>query len=79
MRVASFAVFVDHRRAVDLLAGAARRKGRSDDTQFIPYPAWYFLALYGLLRVPGIFISRARSDLANLLATIVFPAFWSRS
>jgi len=46
---------------------------KADPTQrFIAYPAWYFLALYGMLRVagqvPGQFVA-----IANLIATIVIP------
>jgi ubiquinol-cytochrome c reductase cytochrome b subunit len=40
--------------------------------QFIAYPAWYFLALYGLLRVAGQ-TPAAIQPIANLLATVVIP------
>jgi ubiquinol-cytochrome c reductase cytochrome b subunit len=39
---------------------------------FIPYPAWYFLALYGLLRLAGI-VPTPLIPIANLLATVVIP------
>ncbi len=46
---------------------------KADPTkQFIAYPAWYFLALYGMLRVAG----QVPADfvpIANLIATIVIP------
>jgi ubiquinol-cytochrome c reductase cytochrome b subunit len=46
---------------------------KADPTQkFIAYPAWYFLALYGLLRVAGLF-PPALQPLSNLLATVVIP------
>ena len=46
---------------------------KADPTQkFIAYPAWYFLALYGLLRVAGQFPPAVQA-LSNLLATVVIP------
>jgi ubiquinol-cytochrome c reductase cytochrome b subunit len=46
---------------------------KADPTQkFIAYPAWYFLALYGLLRVAGQF-PPAIQPITNLLATVVIP------
>jgi ubiquinol-cytochrome c reductase cytochrome b subunit len=46
---------------------------KADPTQkFIAYPAWYFLALYGLLRVAGLF-PPAIQPISNLLATVVIP------
>jgi ubiquinol-cytochrome c reductase cytochrome b subunit len=41
-------------------------------TRFIAYPAWYFLALYGMLRVAGQ-VPGALVPIANLIATIVIP------
>ena len=40
--------------------------------QFTPFPAWYFLALYGLLRVVAI-LPHDIAPIANLLATVVIP------
>ena len=46
---------------------------KADPTQrFIAYPAWYFLALYGMLRVAGQ-VPDALTSAANLLATVVIP------
>jgi mono/diheme cytochrome c family protein len=46
---------------------------KADPTQkFIAYPAWYFLALYGLLRLAGQ-TPAAIQPIANLLATVVIP------
>jgi ubiquinol-cytochrome c reductase cytochrome b subunit len=46
---------------------------KADPTQkFIAYPAWYFLALYGLLRIAGLF-PPAITPIANLLATVIIP------
>ncbi len=46
---------------------------KADPTQkFIAYPAWYFLALYGLLRIAGN-LPEGVVPIANLLATVVIP------
>jgi ubiquinol-cytochrome c reductase cytochrome b subunit len=46
---------------------------KADPTQkFIAYPAWYFLALYGLLRIAGQ-TPPAITPIANLLATVIIP------
>ncbi len=46
---------------------------KADPTkQFIAYPAWYFLALYGLLRLAGQTPSSI-TPIANLLATVIIP------
>ncbi|MDQ2909151.1 MAG: cytochrome b N-terminal domain-containing protein [Candidatus Eremiobacteraeota bacterium] len=46
---------------------------KADPTkQFIAYPAWYFLALYGLLRVAGL-TPPAATPYANLIATAIIP------
>jgi ubiquinol-cytochrome c reductase cytochrome b subunit len=46
---------------------------KADPTQtFIAYPAWYFLALYGLLRIAG-GAPESIVPIANLLATVVIP------
>ena len=69
--VASFAVFA----VIVALAifSPAPLDQKADPTQkFIAYPAWYFLALYGLLRVAGQ-VPPALGPLANLLATVVIP------
>ncbi len=69
--VASFAVFA----IMVLLAifSPAPLDAKADPTQkFIAYPAWYFLALYGLLRVAGQ-TPVAIQPFANLLATVVIP------
>jgi ubiquinol-cytochrome c reductase cytochrome b subunit len=46
---------------------------KADPTrQFIPYPAWYFLALYGLLRLAG-YVPAPIIPLVNLFATVLIP------
>jgi mono/diheme cytochrome c family protein len=49
-------------------------KADPNNTQFVPYPAWYFMALFSLLDVVGSI--PAPPDIINLLGlfvTIVFP------
>ncbi len=68
---ASFAVFVVI--VVLSIFSPAPFDVKADPSQaFIPYPAWYFLALYGMLRVAGQ-VPAALVPTANLLATIVIP------
>ena len=69
--VASFAVFA----IIVALAifSPAPLDVKADPTkQFIAYPAWYFLALYGLLRIAGALPANI-TPIANLLATVVIP------
>ncbi|HEV2739380.1 MAG TPA: cytochrome b N-terminal domain-containing protein [Candidatus Elarobacter sp.] len=47
-------------------------KADPNDAVFVPYPAWYFLALYALLDVVGTFPASI-VQLATLFATIVGP------
>ncbi len=68
--LASFLVFV----VIVLLAifQPPLLDAKADPTQkFIAYPAWYFLALYGMLRIAGLtgnFVA-----IANLFATVLIP------
>jgi len=69
--VASFAVFA----IIVALAifSPAPLDAKADPTQkFIAYPAWYFLALYGLLRIAGNLPTQI-VPIANLLATVIIP------
>jgi len=69
--VASFAVFA----IIVLLSifSPAPLDEKADPTkQFIAYPAWYFLALYGLLRIAGQ-TPASITPIANLLATVLIP------
>jgi ubiquinol-cytochrome c reductase cytochrome b subunit len=68
---ASFVVFA----IIVLLAifSPAPLDQKADPTlKFIAYPAWYFLALYGLLRIAGQ-TPAAVTPIANLLATVIIP------
>jgi ubiquinol-cytochrome c reductase cytochrome b subunit len=70
--VVSFAMFV----IIVLLAifSPAQLDAKADpnNTQFVPYPAWYFMALFSLLDVVGAAPSWAVNFL-SLFATILFP------
>ncbi|MGH7708863.1 MAG: cytochrome b, partial [Vulcanimicrobiaceae bacterium] len=70
--IASFAVFII--MVILSIASPAPLDAKADPTNssFIPYPAWYFLALYGLLRLAAV-VPHALGPAANLLATIVIP------
>lgn len=72
--IVSFAMFV----IVFLLAVFSPvpldAKADPNNTQFVPYPAWYFLALFSLLDVVGsINAPEAVIDILGLCATIVIP------
>ncbi len=47
-------------------------KADPTNSTFVPYPAWYFLALYGLLRIAAL-VPPQLTTIANLLATVVIP------
>jgi len=69
--VASFVLML----VIALLAAfvAPPLDAKADPTQqFIAYPAWYFLALYGLLRLAGQ-APQQLVPLFNLLATVIIP------
>lgn len=72
--VVSFAMFV----IVFLLAvfspAPFDAKADPNNTQFVPYPAWYFMALFSLLDVVGSLpVPPALLDFLGLFATIIFP------
>lgn len=47
-------------------------KADPNNTQFVPYPAWYFLALFSLLDLVGT-LPPQFIDFMSLFATIIFP------
>ena len=63
-----FAVIV----ALAIFSPPALDEKANPNTPFTPYPAWYFLALYGLLRIVAI-VPHDLAPVANLLATVVIP------
>jgi ubiquinol-cytochrome c reductase cytochrome b subunit len=49
-------------------------KADPNNTQFVPYPAWYFMALFSLLDVVGSLpVPPQVLDFLGLFATIIFP------
>jgi ubiquinol-cytochrome c reductase cytochrome b subunit len=69
--MASFAVFIVMFLLAIFLAPPLDIKADPTKT-FIAYPAWYFLALYGMLRIAG-GAPEGIVPIANLLATVVIP------
>ena len=70
--VLSFAMFVIIFALAVFAPAPFDAKADPNNTQFVPYPAWYFLALYALLDVVGKFPPQF-VQLATLFATIVMP------
>jgi ubiquinol-cytochrome c reductase cytochrome b subunit len=69
--VASFAVFAVI-VALAIFSPPALDQKADPTRLFTPYPAWYFLALYGLLRVAALFPHNI-APIANLFATVLIP------
>jgi ubiquinol-cytochrome c reductase cytochrome b subunit len=70
--VLSFAMFVIIVALAVFAPVPLDAKADLNNSQFVPYPAWYFLALYALLDVVGQF-PPAIVQVATLFATIVGP------
>jgi ubiquinol-cytochrome c reductase cytochrome b subunit len=70
--VVSFAMFVIVFALAVFSPAPLDAKADPNNTQFVPYPAWYFMALFSLLDVVGGAPSWA-VDFLGLFATIIFP------
>jgi ubiquinol-cytochrome c reductase cytochrome b subunit len=70
--VVSFAMFAIIVALAFLSPAPLDAKADPNNTQFVPYPAWYFMALFSLLDVVGGAPSWAVNFL-SLFATILFP------
>lgn len=70
--VVSFAMFVVIFVLSVVSPAPLDAKADPNNTQFVPYPAWYFMALFSLLDVVGGAPSWA-VDFLGLFATIIFP------
>ncbi|HEV3156989.1 MAG TPA: cytochrome b N-terminal domain-containing protein [Candidatus Baltobacteraceae bacterium] len=70
--VASFVVFAIIVALAIFSPAPLDEKADPTNSSFVPFPAWYFLGLYGLLRVAAL-LPHEISGLANLLATVVIP------
>lgn len=71
--VASFAVFAVIVALSIFSPTPLDDKADPTNSQFVAYPAWYFLALYGLLRFAGLAPHGPIGSFANLLATVLVP------
>jgi len=70
--VLSFAMFVIIVALSFVAPAPFDAKADPNNTQFVPYPAWYFLALYALLDVVGKLPAQI-VQIATLFATIIMP------
>jgi ubiquinol-cytochrome c reductase cytochrome b subunit len=70
--VLSFAMFIIVFALAVFSPAPLDAKADPNNTQFVPYPAWYFMALFSLLDVVGAAPSWA-VDFLGLFATIIFP------
>jgi ubiquinol-cytochrome c reductase cytochrome b subunit len=70
--VVSFAMFVVIFALAIVSPAPLDAKADPNNTQFVPYPAWYFMALFSLLDVVGGAPAWA-VDFLGLFATIIFP------
>jgi ubiquinol-cytochrome c reductase cytochrome b subunit len=72
--VVSFAMFVVVFALAVFSPAPLDAKADPNNTQFVPYPAWYFMALFSLLDVVGsVHLPSAIIDFLGLFATIIFP------
>jgi ubiquinol-cytochrome c reductase cytochrome b subunit len=72
--IVSFAMFIIVFALAVISPVPLDAKADPNNTQFVPYPAWYFLALFSLLDVVGsIHAPEAVIDILGLCATIVIP------
>jgi ubiquinol-cytochrome c reductase cytochrome b subunit len=72
--VVSFAMFVIVFALAVFSPAPLDAKADPNNTQFVPYPAWYFMALFSLLDVVGsLKLPSAIIDFLGLFATIIFP------
>jgi ubiquinol-cytochrome c reductase cytochrome b subunit len=70
--VVSFAMFLIIVALAVFSPAPLDAKADPNNTQFVPYPAWYFMALFSLLDVVGQ-LPKEIVDFASLFATILFP------
>jgi mono/diheme cytochrome c family protein len=70
--VVSFAMFIIVFALAVFSPAPLDAKADPNNTQFVPYPAWYFMALFSLLDVVGGAPTWA-VDFLGLFATIIFP------
>jgi ubiquinol-cytochrome c reductase cytochrome b subunit len=48
-------------------------KADPNNTAFVPYPAWYFMALFALLNIVGVVQNPTLLEILDLFATVIVP------
>jgi ubiquinol-cytochrome c reductase cytochrome b subunit len=71
--VVSFGMFVVIVALAFLSPAPLDDKADPNNTAFVPYPAWYFMALFALLTIVGHVQNPELLELLDLFATIVLP------
>ncbi|GAC1533526.1 MAG: hypothetical protein NVS2B17_01330 [Candidatus Velthaea sp.] len=71
--VVSFAMFVIIVALAFLSPAPLDDKADPNNTSFVPYPAWYFMALFALLNIVGGVQNPQLLEILDLLATVVIP------
>jgi ubiquinol-cytochrome c reductase cytochrome b subunit len=71
--VVSFAMFIVIFALAVISPATIDDKADPNNTQFVPYPAWYFMALFALLTIVGHVQNPALLEALDLFATVVVP------
>jgi len=71
--VVSFALFVVVLALAILSPATLDAKADPNNTQFVPYPAWYFMALFALLNIVGAVQNPTLLEILDLFATVIVP------
>ncbi len=71
--VVSFAMFVLIFALAVISPAPLDDKADPNNTQFVPYPAWYFMALFALLNIVGHVQNPTLLEILDLFATVVVP------
>ena len=71
--VVSFAMFVVIVALAFISPADVDAKADPNNTAFVPYPAWYFMALFALLNIVGIVQNPTLLEILDLFATVVVP------
>lgn len=71
--VVSFAMVVVIFALAVISPAALDDKADPNNTQFVPYPAWYFMALFALLNIVGHVSNPTLLEILDLFATVIVP------
>ena len=71
--VVSFAMFVVIVSLAFISPAQLDAKADPNNTAFVPYPAWYFMALFALLNIVGAVQNPTLLEILDLFATVVIP------